>query len=409
MSETPFIHDPEQGPDEKPLPEKDETPGETSSTGETPGPQPESMAISPFIQEEDPLAALRESLISETPPAEPRPDAIKRLTGKLSPQKPPQAEAAFGVKTATSAGAQGNAGELKGDLLKNRPAAPGVDQRMRKTGPMSFPGQAGEPEEGRFVSPTRNTNKLTASSRPGTAPEPEVRLNALAKMSQEEPEPAQTLSPEMQENQLEQADEEKTEPATAGEYRNPQRFVAYSPRQTFLDKIRSLPRIDIFLIAVLVIVVLAFIVLLVTFLPQANNVVPPLETPTPTLEATTTSGVPIPVGLVLPGGWQFQLATGNLTEGKWAPTTSEWLNGTELRRVVAIPWNKQLEAVVKTFAANDILELGFSNGDKIDYKIQSVSQYPITDTDILYDTHPSLVVVLINQNSEDRWVVIGAP
>ena len=98
-----------------------------------------------------------------------------------------------------------------------------------------------------------------------------------------------------------------------------------------------------------------------------------------------------------------------MVDGKWAPTKSEWLVGTEVRRVVAIPWNKQIEAVVRTFDTIDTINLEMSNGDVLIYKVKSVAYVSTTDSSILYDTHPSLAIILIRQGDNSRWVVIAAP
>ncbi len=123
----------------------------------------------------------------------------------------------------------------------------------------------------------------------------------------------------------------------------------------------------------------------------------------------TPAGVPIPVDIRLPGGWNFPLRRSTMVKGKWVPASSEWLEGTEIRRVVGIPWNKQTEAVIQTLAANDKIELVMNNGDILNYKVQSVGQVAAQDTSILYDTKPSLLIVLINPENENRWVVIAYP
>jgi 3-methyladenine DNA glycosylase AlkC len=115
------------------------------------------------------------------------------------------------------------------------------------------------------------------------------------------------------------------------------------------------------------------------------------------------------MGLHLPGGWSFSLKVGTLVDGTWSPKAGEWLLGTEIRRVIAIPWNKQLEAVAYTFVPGDIIVLDMSNGDKQDYKVQSVTKVPVSDANLLYDTHPSLALILIDPASSDRLVIIALP
>jgi hypothetical protein len=61
---------------------------------------------------------------------------------------------------------------------------------------------------------------------------------------------------------------------------------------------------------------------------------------------TQVSNLPYPSSVSLPGGWSFQLGRGTLQNGKWDPQGAEWLEGTEVCRWIALPWSRQLEAVV---------------------------------------------------------------
>jgi hypothetical protein len=121
------------------------------------------------------------------------------------------------------------------------------------------------------------------------------------------------------------------------------------------------------------------------------------------------AGVPTPIGLTLPGGWYFQLEKSTITDGKWQPVTSEWWEGTELRRVVALPWNAQTEAVIKTFQAGNSVELNLSNNTALKYKIATIERVPVENTQIYYDTRPSLAIILYSENASSRWVVICNP
>ncbi len=119
--------------------------------------------------------------------------------------------------------------------------------------------------------------------------------------------------------------------------------------------------------------------------------------------------VPYPTGLTLPGGWYFPLERSALTNGKWQPSTSEWLQGTEVRRVVALPWNPQTEAVIKTFQVGDWVELYLSNNDSLKYRVASIEQLAVSDTSIYYDQSPSLAIILYQGKDPNRWVIICKP
>jgi hypothetical protein len=118
-------------------------------------------------------------------------------------------------------------------------------------------------------------------------------------------------------------------------------------------------------------------------------------------------GMPYPIGLRFPGGWYFQLSSASMKEGQWEPQTAEWLQGAEIRRVIGVPWNRQSEAVVRSFEPGNTIELQMSNGDVLLYSIQSVSQVSSTDTNVLISYQPSMVVVLFQPSASSRWVVVS--
>lgn len=119
--------------------------------------------------------------------------------------------------------------------------------------------------------------------------------------------------------------------------------------------------------------------------------------------------LPYPTGILLPGGWSFPLQKSTFVEGQWKPTTSEWLEGTELRRVVALPWNPQTEAVINSFKPGDKVQLDLSNNDTVEYTVTRVERVTQSDTNILSDRSPSLVIILYKEKSAERWVVFCKP
>src|SRR3972149_1085479 len=68
---------------------------------------------------------------------------------------------------------------------------------------------------------------------------------------------------------------------------------------------------------------------------------------TPKEPPAVVSTRPYPTSVSLPGGWSFILGKGALQDGKWNPKGAEWLEGTEVCRWVALPWSRQLEAVIR--------------------------------------------------------------
>jgi len=123
--------------------------------------------------------------------------------------------------------------------------------------------------------------------------------------------------------------------------------------------------------------------------------------------AIPMEGMPYPTGIRMTGGWFFYLQPSTIEDGRWVPTTSEWLDGSELRRVVALPWTRQLEAVVQSLVVGDTIELHMSNGDILTFLVEETSQVDRSDVSILTSNQPSLALVLYKEEEDMRWVVIA--
>jgi hypothetical protein len=128
--------------------------------------------------------------------------------------------------------------------------------------------------------------------------------------------------------------------------------------------------------------------------------------PTPVVEV---SNLPFPTGMVLPGGLNFGLGKGAITDGEWNPRGAEWLEGTEICRWVAIPWSTQLEAVVRTLTRKDTIELVMSNNDRLTYTVNSIQELTLEEMGKLDSNSPCLLLVLAQQDSDKRWVVTALP
>jgi hypothetical protein len=121
------------------------------------------------------------------------------------------------------------------------------------------------------------------------------------------------------------------------------------------------------------------------------------------------SNLPYPTSVSLPGGWNFQLGRGTLQAGKWEPKGAEWLEGTEVCRWVALPWSRQLEAVIRTLNPKDPIELVMSNHDKLIYEVYSVRQLNPAEMQELDSNSPCLLLILTQPDSEQRWVLTALP
>jgi len=121
------------------------------------------------------------------------------------------------------------------------------------------------------------------------------------------------------------------------------------------------------------------------------------------------SNLPYPSGVSLPGGWSFKLGKGTLQNGKWEPRGAEWLEGTEVCRWVALPWSRQLEAVVRTLNPKDPIDLVMSNNDKFVYQVYSVRQLTPEELQNLDSNSPCLLLILTQPDAEKRWVLTALP
>ena len=124
---------------------------------------------------------------------------------------------------------------------------------------------------------------------------------------------------------------------------------------------------------------------------------------------TVVANLPFPTSMTLPGGLNFNLGKGSLQDGEWNPRGPEWLQGTEVCRWVAIPWSRQLEAVIRTLNPDDQIELVMSNNDRLVYKVDSVSELSNEELQEVPTDFPCLLLLLAKADSETRWVLTALP
>ncbi len=148
--------------------------------------------------------------------------------------------------------------------------------------------------------------------------------------------------------------------------------------------------------------VLILSVLLFTFKPWNQAPIAQPNTPVP-------SDLPYPSGLELTGGWFFDINRSTIVKGVWEPKSAEWLDNSQVRRVIALPWNEQTAAVIQTLKRGDPVNLVFSNNDVQTYAVRSVERLDKSDTALFSATDPGLVIFLYNEDSEQRWVVLALP
>ena len=140
--------------------------------------------------------------------------------------------------------------------------------------------------------------------------------------------------------------------------------------------------------------------------PSMRQVYQQFQPPTPTQDVAL---LPYPVGMNLPGGLNFHLKKGKLQEGRWDPRGPEWLEGTEVCRWVAIPYSRQLEAVVRTLTQEDQIELIMSNNDILVYTVSSRDRLTLEEMQQLDSGSPCMLLVLAQADTDERWVVTAFP
>ena len=149
---------------------------------------------------------------------------------------------------------------------------------------------------------------------------------------------------------------------------------------------------------------------IILFLVAIFIVVRPLPAQTPRQPTITPlAGVPVPAEIWLPGGWPFLLDRGTVVDGQWTPQRAEWLEGSEIRRFIALPWSEQLELVIRSFEVGEEIEIVLNNGDSVFYKVILVEEVPRDMVDVASMNEQSLTIVLFNPESDTRWIVIAVP
>lgn len=152
-----------------------------------------------------------------------------------------------------------------------------------------------------------------------------------------------------------------------------------------------------------------------TPLPQPTDVPPtPLPPPTATHAMTLGLGGPAesnrdPASIEI-AGQLFIVARGEVNEedGSWKPQGPEWLSGTEVRRVFAVPYEALMDADV---ASGDEIYVRTRGGHVLTYIVRDVVRLQANQIETFFSLRPSLVVALpLNSgdvNSVERVLIFG--
>jgi hypothetical protein len=157
-----------------------------------------------------------------------------------------------------------------------------------------------------------------------------------------------------------------------------------------------------------IILIICAIALLVTFLIIiGRNYVQTAPTNIPTNTPIPTFAIPQPFSIEFPGGWIFLLEASQDVYPDWKPIKPEWLKGTEICKLIALPWNIQIDAVYKTIIKGDIITITMDNKDQYPYKVatlEMVSKDKLIQR--VNSNSPCMIIFLYNENNT-IWQVIS--
>jgi hypothetical protein len=109
-------------------------------------------------------------------------------------------------------------------------------------------------------------------------------------------------------------------------------------------------------------------------------------------------------------GRSFILATGETKNGVWSPKGAEWLVGTNVRRVIAIPSEDSFEVALTQISddgfRNERIQLRLRSGEVVIYKVDEIAWYRRDQIEVLTSSVPSVVIVLSQANALDQTRLI---
>lgn len=149
--------------------------------------------------------------------------------------------------------------------------------------------------------------------------------------------------------------------------------------------------------------------------PEASAT--PSATASPSLPSATPFAVSLLAGEAAPegsdpaslelAGLSYVLGAGRVVEGQWLPVGAEWLRGTEVRRVVALPYEAALVELLPTLKPGDELLLRLRSGEVVRYRLRAVQRRARQQIEVLAGRDPSLVVILAGEPSAERWLILA--
>ncbi len=134
------------------------------------------------------------------------------------------------------------------------------------------------------------------------------------------------------------------------------------------------------------------------------------NTPTPTDFIINNESIPAkshdPASIEI-AGLTYVLGTGQITNGVWQPKAAEWLSGSDLRRVIAIPYDHQTVDILTSIPPGSRAFIRLRSGEIVEYKIEGTYRVQRQQIEILAEKNPSMVIILSGEDSIERTIIIG--
>jgi hypothetical protein len=206
-------------------------------------------------------------------------------------------------------------------------------------------------------------------------------------------------------------------PGTAYDYKNKKPIIIQKIEDWLSERVKSpsLPRQEegarkFLFPARIIIFLLALVCLFYLIVFIKNKLISSSPLLQPTLTLVPTFSIPVPFSVEFPGGWTMSLSPSYSLFPNWNPTQPEWMNGTILCKLIAIPWNKQIDAVFKTIVPGDKINLTMSNLDQFVYQVESLKTVTTnTLTEMINRNSPCMVVFLYIELSTSSQALTALP
>ena len=137
---------------------------------------------------------------------------------------------------------------------------------------------------------------------------------------------------------------------------------------------------------------------------------PTLETPSDQVlySSGKAAGEPTAPASIEIAGRRFVVLEGEVdnSSGIWQPAGVEWLRGTVVRKVFAIP-QEMIEGIALT--SGDPIQVRYRNGYTVTYALTQSTQVIVDQIELLRSNKPSIVILVYTGNLEDpyRTLLIG--